>query len=589
MATDIGPLTAKITASTEGLQKALDKSPAMIRTAADRMAKESKIAGEKAGQTAGASFVSKFGLAMLGGAAAGGVGAAGIAYLYSEGANAIREMGIAAAGAAMPVSEFQALAGAFAGNIGDATDAAVKLTTVLSNTVLGGADGSVFERLALEPTRLLASKNAFEELADSISLLPTGFAQVHSAMSIFGEDYKKFLPVLQRGGEWIREQKSILDGFGAGISSAMVGSVQRADRMFAQLSALWQGLKIQVTAGIAPIIAAITEMVPRLDKLGISFKGLGEGILEGALGVLKLGTAFISAFTSPAVRGELYNLFEEVAVFAGMKISQAITRGIGAALKAVSSVDLGWLTNLLGGKPARDLLGASGDYLLEFSRGTQLESLRMARQIRQTWGNLGLAMSDSPIWKLVSEFSDRARGIFRGDGTASGIDQAGQVWLAAATKMAQALESPADKFLQAVDRIEAMQRDRPDALMLGAGMLPENAFPWVNRMAIDAMRNPMEALFGNADLLTAGKAVQELLGGLGSDSVQTTGAMLAGSREAYSTILANQLAGRETVQEKIERAIERGNQQRQRQIELGREALDAVRNIRMPAVRGIEG
>ena len=582
MATDIGPLTAKITASTEGLQKALDKSPAMIRTAADRMAKESKIAGEKAGQTAGASFVSKFGLAMLGGAAAGGVGAAGIAYLYSEGANAIREMGIAAAGAAMPVSEFQALAGAFAGNIGDATDAAVKLTTVLSNTVLGGADGSVFERLALEPTRLLASKNAIEELADSISLLPTGFAQVHASMSIFGEDYKKFLPVLQRGGEWIREQKSILDGFGAGITSGMVDSVQRADRMFAQISALWQGLKIQVTSGIAPLIAAITEVIPRLDKLGISFKGLGGWIIDGAEGIAKLGGGLVAAFTDPVVRGELFGLFGSVMEFAAQKLVQGVTYGIGSAMSALGKVPLGMGMSID--------FGAGGDKLLAFANKLGGKAAHNLGVIETRWQDVIDALADNGLLARLDQFFGRARAIAGGAGVnAAALDQGAQVWLAAAGQMAKALESPADKFLEAIDKIEALQRGRPDALMLGAGGIAENALPWLDRIAIDAMRNPLEALFGNADLLTAGKAVQDLLGGLGSDSVQTTGAMLAGSREAYSTILANQLAGRETVQEKIERAIERGNQQRQRQIELGREALDAVRNIRMPAVRGIDG
>lgn len=581
MATDIGPLTAKITATTDGLQKALDKSPAMIRTAADKMAKESKAAGEKAGQSAGIGFASKLGLALAGGAALGAGGVAGVTYLYMEGANAIREIGIAAAGASMPVNEFQGLVGAFAGNVQDATDAAVKLTTALSNSAIAGAGGDLFERLGLEPSQLLASKNAFEELADSISLLPTGFAQVHATMQIFGEDYKKFLPVLQRGGEWIREQKSILDGFGAGISSAMVDSVQRADRMFAQLSALWQGLKIQVTSGIAPVIAAVTELIPRLDRLGITFKGLGGWIIDAAQAAARFGGSIVAAFTDANVRDDLLGMFKSVMDTVSGYFVQSLTWGIGSALTAVGKINTGI--------PGLSFdLESPGKSLLAFSE-------KMGKRAAHAWEIAGVrwmdvvdSLNDNGLLKEVDKFFDRARNIAGGGGLTGGMDQASQVWLAAAGKMAEALESPADKFLQAIEKIEALQRSRPDALMVGAGMLDENNLPWMNRVAVQAERNPFAALFGDADLLTAGKAVQDLLGGLGSDATPSAGAMLAGSREAYSTILRAQLQGSESLQEKIEKAIEKGNAQRQRQIELGREALEAVRQIKMPAVRGVD-
>lgn len=613
MANDIGPLTTKITASTAGLEKALDKAPGIVKGKAGKIEAASKQAGEKAGEAAGIGWAGKFGLAMLGGAAAGGAGVVGIAALYSSGADSIREIGVAAAGAAMPVSEFQGLVSAFSGNAQDATDAAVKLSAALSKAALTGEGGDMFARLGLDPADMLASKNAFEEFADSIASLPTGFAQVQAALSVFGEDYKKFLPILQRGGGYIREQKSILEGFGAGITGGMVDSVQRADRMFAQLAALWQGLKIQVTAGLAPVIAAITETIPRLDKLGITFKGLGGYILEGAIGAAKFGSAVYEAFTNPEARRALFDLFGEAANYLGQKITQALTSGIGGALKAVGSSLAGPFAELIARNPtllasgvgkwfAGDvlpwlgLLDKAGSRLDTAAAGAGAASSVSAAGVARSWDALLGALAKGPAAAVIKEFSDRARDIYGGVGLSPMADQSPQIWLETARKMAEALDNPIQKFTDAIDRVQRLQDTRPGGLMLAAGMVPENQLPWnAGRSWIVDPMNPgadlagaAAAMLDEAGLLTAGKAVQDLLAGAGSTGPQFAGAMTAGSREAYSAILAAQYQGRESIQEQIEAAIERGNKQRERQLELGRQGLEAMRNMKAVKVGGLD-
>ena len=132
--------------------------------------------------------------------------------------------------------------------------------------------------------------------------------------------------------------------------------------------------------------------------------------------------------------------------------------------------------------------------------------------------------------------------------------------------------------------------------MLAAGMVPENQLPWnAGRSWIVDPSNPgadlagaAAAMLDEAGLLTAGKAVQDLLAGAVSTGPQFAGAMTAGSREAYSAILAAQYQGRESIQEQIEAAIERGNKQRERQLELGRQGLEAMKGMRAVKVGGLD-
>lgn len=585
---DIMPMAVKMIASAEGLQQGVEKTKAIIGKGAADLSKQA----ENLGRTMGTKLTGAFKLAMGAGAAAAGGGAlvaGGMAYAYYEGANMIREMGNAAAQASAPVEEFQALVAAF-GKSEDAIDAATKLANLVGKAAVLGEGADALNAIGLDATQLANSTNAFEQVADKIGAMGQGFRQSWAAMSLFGEDYKKFMPVLSRGGEFIREQKALLDSFGATIGGSAVANVRDADRFFAQFDALKQGFFVQIASGVAPMIAELSALIPKLSEMGITFKGMAGFIVDSAEAVSKLGYATMEAFSSPQVRSAMFEIVGDVMVYAANKFTQALTAGLAAMMQTIGNRSLGklWIPGMgempLGRLPFGDI----GDDLARKSQNQGIVAATRIQAAAIEWKQLQESLRDLPGFAALEGFFGRVRNRMADVGNAAMRNNPFEVWKVSVDALEQSVATSTDQMVKEFNRLESLVRNAPTINDL---LSPKGSFA---RNPMDEFQNAFQQTIDDAENMREKllEPVFRKLGGMAAqigqmNQYQPVGAMEQGSREAFSTVTAARFSARESMEQMIARLLAENNKLAAEQARAGRDLVEAWRKAQPVRVGGM--
>lgn len=669
MATTIGPVVAKVTANAEGLYKEVDKAGAKFRSTSDKIADDAFRFGvkfqkemEKAGDKAGKSLVERFaGAAKFGGIIAGGglaAGLVGTVAAYMDGASAIREMGEAAIKTATPLSNVQGIVAAF-GKTEDAVDALAKFNTALSRAAVLGEGLANFDAIGLNAKELAGRADAFEQLADKIGSMRSGWQQSWAAMSIFGEDYKKLMPVLSRGGEYIREQSALLKAFGADVTGGMVASVRKADEIWKQIGMLKQAFSVQVAGGVAPMLAALKDRMGNLPDWGLSFKGLSSRLIDAAEGVSKLGLALKSMFSNAEVREGLYLTAEALFRSLGHKIGEWLAHGVGTALKAVGTINLGkWF----GFERTIDV-GSIGEKLLAVGKDGARSSRVWWETMKLNWGGVVNAMANEPGLAGVTKFFADVRAYSSSTFSAVKQNNFFDVLAASAQQLIASTRSPFDQIKQELRGLVALveqsektvqQMNAPaklggplanwspknlgldvlqitDALNLLPNAIKRGFFHWdmtaplvenIKRIEVGAIQHafgdlfknmesplakldlmgPPKALFQEAEkreaikmnaiitdaaALKANERFRQLLAQFPAQEYRAVGAMAKGTREAYSTILANENTPRESIQEALRRIAEEALKVEKDNLATGKDILNELKDNPVLRMGGI--
>lgn len=630
MANQIGPLTAKIIANSEGLDPGLKAAEDKVKASADKIAEETAKAGKESGKrwaeswadgvrnlTKGAlslgNDLAKFAeramtnpgrvfadtVGALGNVAGRmpvlgpllalpfeGVNAAATMALdaYDKGAERLKLLGQEAMRANMPLGDFQVLAESMGGDIAAAAAQIFKFQAALENAAGAGLGAkNVFTELGLDALELQTrgTKAAFSEFADRVRALGTSFAQTAAAKEIWGRGAADLMPTLLRGSEFIDKRSKLLGGFGAGFSDADFENLKKAQAAKKEWALLWQGLETQVTIGLAPVFRAFSELMPKLSEMGITAKGLAPIITEIGFGILTAGTAVvdfvIEAFRDPwgaitrgwdSAKGALVGIATEMGV--------AIGKGIDAGLASGGGVGEAFSEFF-----TRKRMKESKDFL-ERSR----EALEVAEfeKANPGWGGRG-----SPAWMDMGPH-------FEGGGAGGGIGQ----------RLADRIREIRQQLKPAMEGVKAdAQQNDPFAVwedsvknFLGSAESALSKF----KAQWQSLRGFLDAgdrqVFGVDDDAKGFQALQlgEKLAGKGGFALlqalrgaagggaalgsQFVGAAERGSREAYSAITQYQGSARESVQEEIRRLLEEANEQGRIQTEQGRQAVEAMRDLR---------
>lgn len=581
---DIGPMTAKLVANADGVFRGVKQAGAALTQGAPMLAAKAKEIGQAIGSGLGSalSVGVKAGLAGLAATGLSGfLSAGGLAAAYVSGASQIRELAAAAQKATSPVREFQAAAAAL-GSVEGAAEAMAKLNVAITDSILAGARADAFENAGLDPRRLFLADNAFEQVADTIAGMEGAWRRSWHAMQLFGEEYRKFLPMLSRGSGFIAEQQRLLDSFGANVTPGMAASVKAADRFFHQFAVLKQAFSVQVAGGVGALIAALSDRLPKLPEMGLHFRGLAGQIIDAAEAVARFGLSVHRAFTNPEVRSALFDLLSEAASYFGNRLMQAFSFGLGKLLQGVGEIKVSRFLPAL-------QLGEVGKLVEAVSRGFGIDAQFNQRGVRKAWEAMTGSLASDPAWKRLQEFFDDARGYLGSPG--AGIDRnpfdvviVGAQQLASQTKgplesfrgEVRSLAGLLDQAADAMEKLEASARDAaPDLAALLRGFTPigggmAGALADAQRIIDDLERNAAMKAFG------ALRALESAAGG--GDQYRAVAAMRAGSKEAFSLIAARENEVRETPLDRLRRLLEIANARQEEEIAVGKEILQAVRD-----------
>ena len=574
---DMMPMAVKMIASAEGLQQGVEKTKAIIGKGAADLSKQA----ENLGRTMGTKLTGAFKLAMGAGAAAAGGGAlvaGGMAYAYYEGANMIRELGNAAAQASAPVEEFQGLVAAF-GKTEDAIDAATKLANLVGKAAVLGEGADALNAIGLDATQLANSTNAFEQVADKIGAMGQGFRQSWAAMSLFGEDYKKFMPVLSRGGEFIREQKALLDSFGATIGGSAVANVRDADRFFAQFDALKQGFFVQIASGVAPMIAELSALIPKLSEMGITFKGMAGSIVDASESVATFVNAAYESVANADLRSTLFEILGGAAEFFGLKLSQALTFAVGKLFQQIGTINVG---------PFKLDMGARGDVLLAESGRSAFQAKMAYQDLQDSWDTLTGKLSNSANQQGILSFFDRVRGRMATVAGDAMRNNPFEVWKISVDALEQSVATSTDQMVREFTRLESLVRNAPTINDL---LSPKGSFA---RNPMDEFQNAFQQTIDDAENMREKllEPVFRKLGGMAAqigqmNQYQPVGAMEQGSREAFSTVTAARFSARESMEQMIARLLAENNKLAAEQARAGRDLVEAWRKAQPVRVGGM--
>ena len=157
------------------------------------------------------------------------------------------------------------LAGTDMHTLGTALD---RLNRELGDAASGNQQAQkTFRRLGLDAQRLanIPLDKAFEEIAESISRLPTAAERATAAYSIFGRQAGQLNALMRDGREGIARARREMEVLGVAVSRSAASSVERMNDSISNAKKGVQGFWNDITIAIAPATAALADFITNLN------------------------------------------------------------------------------------------------------------------------------------------------------------------------------------------------------------------------------------------------------------------------------------------------------------------------------------
>jgi len=469
------------------------------------------------------------------------------------------------------------------------SDVATKLAQVRTGSQLASQD---FEALATA-SRSASKATDFRGVVDQLGKIQDPTNRASLAFRVLGDNAGDVLRQLSDAGR-MGKSESLIKRFGLGASGGEIEQVRRAADSFRDLKLAADGVFNQAMIALAPFANALTKAVS-FDKLDLSW-------IKGAIGEVVRGVGLMGAFFVEA-RRDMTLFWDALKVgvtfaLAGIKQLQAgfldMAGSIATALNPVAvmieqlpksaqpAAKVMAMVNPFGdiingpaagmGKAAEDARKESGKIL---DVATQLGA-EFAKRLNRTdagkavntWVNdvleetkrldveMRRSSSSTPL-PVLKAMGDQLKD-FRAD-----------------------TRTAVDVFQEQMTRLRIMQGTGPDVpKTLQMGSLSKRG----GSVTVDnpAFRpNQFAGLPGVAEL-AAFQAAQKLISAVGMPTtIPLASGAEAFSREARSAEIQYRMLGeRESVQEQVKQAILIGNQQRDIQIQIGKDLLQSNNKFR---------
>lgn len=513
----IGSITAKVTASTDGLVTGLQKAQTILNGSIAKMQNRMKdFAAMAAGVFTGT---------MLADAVKGGMGR--LVGIFTEGQEAVLTMGKAARKAGVDIASMQVLSEAMGGDAEKAAEAFLKLNEAIGKAVVEG-ETKPFERLGLDAIELsgMAADKRLTAIAEKLGAIQDPIARARAGTALFGDQFKEVADVLADGGKLLDITGKQLGAFGAAFSETQLAAAKEADQAFRQLSYLYKGLVTQIGAAIAPIVAELSKMFGSLADYGLSFDGLRDKIVNIAEVLANVAGFVKEAFGNPKLLTDVFD---------------AVLANIKAGVAELKAEILDLLSNL----PFRGELAIDAE-----GQRRRAKDLRVDARVSLADATYAFANTDTSkkidelfgkIRKRIVEVKDVAKN-----------------------------NNPIELFAESMEKLR-------ESLKTGLDTFLEDSKKITARMKFGRDRGILNAMDEQASMQALGQKVMQLAAN--RPEVKFAGAMQQGSREAFSAIIANQFTQRESVQELIARLQREQLDQAKLQVQYGREAAEALRQL----------
>lgn len=495
------------------------------------------------------------------------------AKVYTEGADRIKELGAASARTGIPMGDLKALMIA----AGPASEMMDKAMFKLQQHVMDAARGSekaktAFQQLGIGTENIANVKtiDLMKQLADKFAALPGGAARASAAFAMFGKSGLAMLPMLAAGSERIARSQKMAEAFGLGASPQDLENIKRAGEGMKSLALFAEGVKNQITIGIAPVLAALAE---RMGRLGAGAKGWAAYVTSG-IETVAVGMAYV------------YDVWD-----AGVLLGKTLWLGfkIGCGVAAVAILDFGAFAMESLGKvaqglakivlimakidPAQNLalkglkaagldvekmasdgaFAAAGGKTAKFLRDAAERGRGMLGEDQAKLLDAWATPNDSAVGK-VRAFFERVRQLAADTGRSIGDAQAAAMiqWFPKADEIRRQLEGPLGVFREKMDELGQMWRSGVTA---GFGIAGDR----------------FAQMAGGAEL-------RKLLQSAQVPEKRFAGAALRDSTDAYSAIVQHQFGdGNKSLQERLLDVAQQQRLSQEDQVNLFREYLDIVK------------
>lgn len=165
-------------------------------------------------------------------------------------------------------------------------------------------------------------------LADAFGKVENGSERVRLAFKLFDSEGVAFLNTLQGGSEALQQMFNDADKLGFVLSTSAIAGVEDANDSFLKLGKLFQGVRDQIVAGLAPAFRVIVDLVRNklvaaIEKAG----GMKNFARELAISVIDMAEKIaeaIQGFVNRIVRG--LNFITAVAKSLGHIINSEILK-----------------------------------------------------------------------------------------------------------------------------------------------------------------------------------------------------------------------------------------------------------------------
>jgi hypothetical protein len=354
---------------------------------------------------------------------------------YAEGVqNLSTELGVAS-------GQLQVLQHA-AGEVGVSQEqltGGLRRTARMTSELAAGTPAAVkaFQGLGLTMQDMagLDTAGQFALIADRIAALPPQM-QAAAAIDIFGRSGQGMLNFLRQGGDGIREMDTLLTNLGVKMSGEQTAAIEGMGDALGRLILPVKGFILQFTAGIAPAITAVSNLIvgffaentkgwtlaSTLAAMFTNWLRLCIGFWVTIGGAVKLVIGVVQQFMQM-----LMTMWGAVA-----SVLDGITKGVATLLDAFGYVGKAVVDTLL--VPIRSLLTLLADAADAVGFDGLAGNLRAASKTTET------------LTKGWDKLGNSVRTDFFAKASKSAHDSAGQWGQAAANSFASGMDSISDPF-----------------------------------------------------------------------------------------------------------------------------------------------
>jgi hypothetical protein len=258
-----------------------------------------------------------------------------------------------------------------------------KMLSTLGNARQGSeASAEAFNRLGLDVQQLARAdaSDAFSQIAEKISTLPTASDRARAAMDIFGKQGQALMPMLSEGAAGIAKATAEAERLGLTFSRVDASKLDAANDAVARIGSLVKGYLTKAVIALAPYVEAVAD---KLLDWGTSAGDVGANV-TGAVEWIASAVAKAADWVE-VLKAGFYGFKGVViaAVGGAIKAVDLLGQGVTQLLNLLPGVEVKWTDTFatMADSMAEDAVAAfdqAGESMKKFQAGANSKAVAEA-------------------------------------------------------------------------------------------------------------------------------------------------------------------------------------------------------------------